>query len=95
MGDRKLLSTTNRVALLAAEVGYTAPLPRTPDLDAACLAIPPEALTRLDYVSARDRTTPPKARTTYHGYDTTTMLSVPDDHGEEPVLVTLGDRTLD
>ncbi len=39
VGDSKLLSEANRRALLAAEVGYLAPLARTPELDAAWLAI--------------------------------------------------------
>ena len=43
VGDSKLLSETNRRALLAAGVGYLAPLARTPELDAAFLAIPPDA----------------------------------------------------
>ena len=67
VGDSKLLSETNRRALLAAGVGYLAPLARTPDLDAAFLAIPPDALLPLDYVSAREASQPPEERTTYHG----------------------------
>ena len=46
VGDSKLLTEANRRALLAAEVGYLAPLARTPELDAAFLAIPPEAWCR-------------------------------------------------
>ena len=42
IGDSKLLSEPNRRALLAAGVGYLAPVARTPELDAAFLAIPPE-----------------------------------------------------
>src|SRR5438105_2374059 len=37
VGDSKLLSEPNRRALVAAGVGYLAPLARTPELDAACL----------------------------------------------------------
>jgi transposase len=47
IGDSKLLSETNRRALLSAEIGYLAPLARTPELDAAFLAIPPEELVPL------------------------------------------------
>src|SRR5215210_5908930 len=54
VGDSKLLSEPNRRALLAAGVGYLAPLARTAELDAAFLAIPPEDLLPLDYVSARE-----------------------------------------
>ncbi len=64
VGDSKLLSETNRRALLAAEVGYLAPLARTPDLDAAFLAIPPDALAPLEYVSVRESTKPPEERAT-------------------------------
>src|SRR5215211_3842096 len=49
--DSKLLSEPNRRALLAAGVGYLAPVARTPELDAAFLAIPPEQLLPLEYVS--------------------------------------------
>jgi transposase len=68
VGDSKLLSDTNRRALLAADVGYLAPLARTPELDAAFLAIPPDELMPLEYVSARESTKRPEERTTYHGY---------------------------
>ena len=40
LGDSKLLAETNRRALLTAGIGYLAPLGRTPELDAAFLAIP-------------------------------------------------------
>lgn len=83
LGDSKLLSATNRTALLAAGVGYTAPLPRTPELDAACLAIPPDDLRPLAYVSAREQTKPPGERTTYQGYDTTVEVVVPADEGRD------------
>ncbi len=71
LGDSKLLSETNRQALLAAGVGYLAPLPRTPELDAAFLAIPPEQLVPLEYVSARETGLAAAERTTYHGYAST------------------------
>jgi transposase len=83
LGDSKLLSAANRRALLAAGVGYLAPLPRTPELDAAFLAIPPEELAPLDYVSAREATTPPEARTTYHGYGRPVTVGVPTEDGGE------------
>jgi transposase len=67
LGDSKLLSEPKIQALLAAGVGYLAPLPRTRDLDAAFLAIPPEQLGALDYVSVREAGKPPQERTTYHG----------------------------
>lgn len=83
VGDSKLLSESNRRALLAAEVGYLAPLVRTPELDAAFLAIPPEGLLPLDYVSAREASRPPEERTTYQGYATTLEVSVPGQDGRE------------
>jgi transposase len=81
IGDSKLLSAANRQALLRARVGYLAPLPRTPELDAAFLAIPPERLVPLDYVSERDKAKPPAERTTYHGYDTRAEVAVADESG--------------
>jgi Domain of unknown function (DUF4277)/Transposase DDE domain len=83
VGDSKLLSEANRRALLAAEVGYLAPLARTPELDAAFLAIPPAALRPLDYVSAREATKPPDERTTYRGYARTVEVVVPAADGRE------------
>jgi transposase len=71
LGDSKLLSAANRQALLAAEVGYLAPLARTPELDAAFRAIPPEQFVPLDYVSERDRALPAEERTSYQGWDAT------------------------
>jgi transposase len=71
LGDSKLLSAANRQALLAAEVGYLAPLGRTPELDAAFRAIPSEQFVPLDYVSARDRALPVDERTSYQGWETT------------------------
>jgi hypothetical protein len=50
-------------------------------LDEAFLAIPPEQLVPLDYVSARDKSKLPAERTTYHGYETTAEVTVPDDAG--------------
>jgi hypothetical protein len=81
IGDSKLLSAANRQALLAAEVGYLAPLARTPELDAAFLAIPPDAWTRLEYVSERERSKPAAERTTYLGWESTVEVSWPDDQG--------------
>jgi transposase len=81
VGDSKLLSEPNRRALLAAGVGYLAPLARTPDLDAAFLAIPPDALLPLDYVSAREASLPPEERTTYHGFTSSVEVVVPDAAG--------------
>ena len=83
VGDSKLLSEPNRRALLAAGVGYLAPLARTPELDAAFLAIPPEQLVPLEYVSVRDSTKPPRERATYHGYTGDLMVVVPDADGGE------------
>lgn len=81
LGDSKLLSEANRQALLAAGVGYLAPLPRTPELDAAFLAIPPEQLAALDYVSAREAGKPPDERTTYHGWACMVTVAGPDGAG--------------
>jgi hypothetical protein len=81
VGDSKLLSETNRRALLAAEVGYLAPLARTPELDAAFLAIPADDLLPLEYVSAHDAARPPDERTTYHGAAGSLEVVVPDAHG--------------
>lgn len=83
LGDSKLLSATNRSALLAAGMGYTAPLARTPELDVAFLALSAECLLPLEYVSERERSKPPEERTTYHGCDTTVDLAVSDGHGGE------------
>jgi transposase len=74
IGDSKLLSATNRQALLAAELGYLAPLARTPELDAAFRAIPAEQFQPLDYVSARDRARPAEERASYQGWETTTEV---------------------
>lgn len=81
VGDSKLLSEANRRALLAAGVGYLAPLARTPELDAAFLALPPEALLPLDYVSAREAAKPPAAQATYHGCARAVEVVVPDAAG--------------
>jgi len=81
VGDSKLLSEANRRALLAAEVGYLAPLPRTADLDAAFLAIPAEELVPLAYVSERDRRKPPAARASYLGAERSATLTLPDGRG--------------
>jgi transposase len=83
VGDSKLLSETNRRALLAAGVGYLAPLARTSELDAAFLAIPSDDLVSLEYVSARELTTPPEERTTYHGCVSDLEVVVPDPDGGE------------
>jgi transposase len=83
VGDSKLLSDANRRALLAAGVGYLAPLARTPELDTAFLAIPPEELLPLEYVSAREAGKPPAERATYHGCTRELVVVVPDaDCGE-------------
>lgn len=74
IGDSKLLSAANRQALLAAELGYLAPLARTPELDAAFRAIPAEQFQPLDYVSARDRARPAEERASYQGWETTTEI---------------------
>lgn len=81
VGDSKLLSDANRQALLAAGVGYLAPLARTSELDAAFLAIPPTDLVALDYVSVRDATSAPDDRTTYQGFASTVEVSLPDPAG--------------
>src|SRR5438128_1231574 len=78
IGDSKLLSETNRHALLTAEVGYLAPLARTPDLDAAFLAIPPEELAPLAYVSDRERNLASEEQTRYLGAERTVEVRVPD-----------------
>lgn len=77
IGDSKLLSERNRQALLAAHVGYLAPLPRTPELDAAFLALLPEERRRLDYVSAHERRKPAAEQAPYWGWDRTVELAVP------------------
>ena len=83
VGDSKLLSEPNRRAVLAAGVGYLAPLARTPDLDAAFLAIPPERLVPLDYVSVREAGRPPEDRTTYQGFASDLEVVVPAADGRE------------
>lgn len=82
IGDSKLLSTTNRAALLTAKVGYLAPLARTPELDAAFRALPAGALEPLAYESAHDRRRPPEERATYQGADTTVEIVVAGETGE-------------
>ena len=82
VGDSKLLSEANRRALLAAGVGYLAPLARTPELDAAFLAIPPDDLRPLDYVSAREAAKPPDQRATYRGFVSSVEVDVPDAAGD-------------
>lgn len=77
IGDSKLLSTANRQALLAAEVGYIAPLARTPELDAACLALGSAQWQPLGYVSARDEGRPAAERTSYQGAETTAEVVGP------------------
>ena len=83
VGDSKLLSEPNRRALLAADVGYLAPLARTPELDAAFLAIPSDELVPLDYVSVRGSTKRPEERTTYRGYGSDLVVAVPTPDGGE------------
>lgn len=85
IGDSKLLSETNRRALLTAGVGYLAPLARTPDLDAAFLAVPPEELAPLAYVSERERNLATEEQTRYLGAERTLELSMPDGSGGEQV----------
>ena len=87
IGDSKLLSTTNRVALLTAKLGYLAPLARTSELDAAFRAMPAERWQPLDYVSARDQRRPPEARATYQGADTTVEIVVAGETRGERSLV--------
>jgi len=74
IGDSKLLSVANREALLTAELGYLAPLPRTAALDAAFLAIPPEQFQPMDYLSTRDRARPVEERASYQGWETTAEI---------------------
>lgn len=81
IGESKLLSAANRQALLTAAVGYLAPLARTPELDAAFLAIPPDAWGQLEYVSERERSKPVDERTSYQGWDSTVEVAFRDDHG--------------
>jgi transposase len=82
VGDSKLLSEANRAALLTAEVGYLAPLARTPELDAAFLAIPPAELAPLDYLSQRERGKPAAERASYRGWDSTVAGRVSTRAGE-------------
>ncbi len=86
VGDSKLLSETNRRALLEAGMGYLAPLARTPELDAAFLAISPEQLVPLDYGSVRESTKPMEERATYHGCARDLVVVVPDANGGERQL---------
>ncbi len=81
LGDSKLLSEANRRALLAAEVGYLAPLARTAGLDAAFLAIPAEEFVSLAYVSAREQRQPPAERASYQGAERTVTLTMPGEQG--------------
>jgi transposase len=81
VGDSKLLSESNRQALLAATVGYLAPLARTPEVDAAFLAIPAADLVPLAYLSAHERRKPPAERAGYQGCERAVALRVPDGVG--------------
>jgi len=81
VGDSKLLSEGNRQALLAAEVGYLAPLARTPEWDTAFLAIPADELVPLAYLSAHERRKPPAERASYLGCERTIVVRVPDGAG--------------
>lgn len=76
IGDSKLLSATNRQALLGADLGYLAPLPRTPELDAAFLALPPARFRSLDYLSAHEGRKPVAERGSYQGCETTAPVSL-------------------
>ncbi len=76
VGDSKLLSEGNRRALLTAEVGYLAPLSRTPDLHAAFLALPAEDLRPLGYLSEHDRRRPPTERPSYQGCERAVVLTL-------------------
>ena len=82
IGDSKLLSAASRTALLEAKLGYLAPLARTPEPRAACLAIAPECWQPLAYVSAREQAKAPEERTTSQGYDSTVAVVVAGQHGE-------------
>lgn len=82
VGDSKLLSAPTRAAMLTAGVGYLAPLARTPDLDAAFLAIPPADLVPLEYVSQRERGKPAEQRASYQGWDSTVEVRVTTRAGE-------------
>lgn len=83
IGDSKLLSATNRQALLAAELGYLAPLGRTPELDAAFLALPAERFHALDYLSVHEGRKPLAERGSYQGCETTATvpLRLPKEQG--------------
>ena len=83
VGDSKLLSAANRQAVPRAGVGYPAPVPRTPDLAAAFLAIPSEQLVALDSVSPREATQPPEEPTTYHGFAHPITVGAPTGDGGE------------
>jgi transposase len=85
VGDSKLLSAANRAALLGAGVGYLAPLARTPELDAAFLAIPAAELAPLGYASRRERAKPADERASYRGWDSTAAVAVPAPGGGERV----------
>jgi len=87
IGDSKLLSATNRAALLTARVGYLAPLARTPELDAAFRALPAGALQPLAYGSAHDRRRPPEERATYQGADTAAEVVAAGARGAERYTV--------
>lgn len=83
LGDSKLLSAANRQALLAAGIGYLAPLARTQQLDAQFLGIAPGELGPLEYVSAREERLAPEERTTYQGVERTIGVAVSDGQGSE------------
>jgi hypothetical protein len=85
VGDSKLLSDGNRRGLLTAQLGYLGPLARTPELDAAFLAIPAADRVPLTYLSAHERRKPPEERGQYWGCERTISLTVPDGQGRPQV----------
>jgi hypothetical protein len=86
VGDSTLLSDGHRRALLAATLGYLAPLARTPEVDAAFLAIPAADWVPLTYLSAHERRKPPEDRGRYWGCEQPIRLTLPDRQGRPQVV---------
>lgn len=85
IGARTRLSDGHRRALRAAGGGSLAPLARTPEVDAACLAIAPaDRVPRADR-SAHERRTPPAERASDRGCERTVSRTLPDGQGRPQV----------
>lgn len=70
IGDSKLLSHDNMLAIHRAGNHFLGPLSARPELDREFVALQPDTWPQLDYVSERDRQKPPAQRIRYWGTET-------------------------